>query len=320
MRRRIAAAALAGCIAFTWFLPMIQECGGFAIWWSALTALWTTVPARETVFNSPIINSIARLLTIVAIGALCFGCALLLPLLQTPRTLPRQLAIFIALWITPGLLFFTFVFLKFVNSGYLLFLTPPLFALLGGLAAEWLRPGRRLAAAAALAVNVLIFLAAPVYCSWLSIRHFESELEHAMRALPKMASPADTVIVGFDSHFMGYRHAGYYLPAYRTVEYPAALAGPGPRLGPRLFVMHGRDTTLAHEPAAGYSRFVFFPLPREGRDYRDYVASLVQKCAPASLDALSRDGQAWISGPASALAALYSADTRHSADTNHADR
>jgi hypothetical protein len=28
----------------------------------------------------------------------------------------------------PGLLFFTFIYLNFVNSGYLLVLTPPLFA------------------------------------------------------------------------------------------------------------------------------------------------------------------------------------------------
>jgi hypothetical protein len=62
------------------------------------------------------------------------------------------------------------------------------------------------------AVNALVFVYAPVYCSYGEVRRFERELQNIIGVLPQIASPGDTMIVGFDSRFLGYRHAGYYLP------------------------------------------------------------------------------------------------------------
>jgi hypothetical protein len=66
--------------------------------------------------------------------------------------------------------------------------------------------------------NVLIFLVSPFYCSYREVRRFEADLESITTALPQVASARDAVIVSFDSHFDGYRHAGYYLPDYLTVN------------------------------------------------------------------------------------------------------
>ena len=41
------------------------------------------------------------------------------------------------MWIAPGLLFFTLIYLKFVNSGYLLVLVPPVCAWIGQWASRW---------------------------------------------------------------------------------------------------------------------------------------------------------------------------------------
>ncbi len=46
--------------------------------------------------------------------------------------------------------------------------------------------------------------------------------------------------MGFDSHFLGYRHAGYYLPEYLTIQFPevplASTTG--------VFAMRRQDTRL----------------------------------------------------------------------------
>ena len=41
-------------------------------------------------------------------------------------------------------------------------------------------------------------------------------------SLPQLGDPSSLLIVAFDNHFLGFRHAGYYLPGYTTIEYPEA--------------------------------------------------------------------------------------------------
>ena len=307
----LTAAAILAAVVFAWFVPLLHESGGFSVWSSSLLSLWNAVPGKQTVFNSSIANSVARGLTIVLIYCLCFGCAAILPLLS-PRSAPapqsaspaRALWIFAGVWIIPGLLFFTFVFLRFVNSGYLLFLSPPVFAWLGLLTSRWFKPGRRILAGACLAINFLVFLSAPVYCSYFAVRKSAQELAGVLAALPKVALPGETLIVGFDSHFQGYRHAGYYLPDYATVEYPAVRLASGPR----IFTMRGRDTTLAVDLPASYKKFILFPLPTDGAGYHVYMAEIETHFARADLTRGSSGSRTFITGPRSALAALYHVD------------
>ena len=308
---RFTGVTILASVVLAWFIPLVRESGGLTVWWSSLTSLWNAVPGKQTVFNSSIANSVARLLSIVLIYGLCFGCAAILPILRRssgPRessaSASRSPLMFACVWIAPGLLFFTFVYLRFVNSGYLLFLSPPVFAWLGLLASEIYRPGRRTLAWACVAVNVLIFLRAPVYCSYYEVRKFERELGSVVASLPRIASPGEAMILGFDSHFMGYRHAGYYLPDYVTIEYPAVRLASGPR----IFTMQHRDTTLAAGLPDGYKTFIVFPLPREGADYRAYTAEIESRFGPNDLSDRFSGGNTFITGPISALATLFHAD------------
>ena len=295
-----------------WFLPMIWASGGFAAYFGALLSLWRMVPAKDTVFNSSPATSIARAFTIVFIYLLCFGAASIASLGAFGRGAPAdpRKKIFTLVWMAPALCFFTFIFLKFVNSGYLLLLSAPGCVWLGFWAAGWYersawRKSFKLAAiGSCAAINVLIFLASPFYCSYRSVRQFEGELEAVRTALPQLGPADDLLIVGFDSHFLGYRHAGYYLPGYSTLEYPEVNLGKGSR----IFAMRNRDTRLLAElPLASRSRFVLFPLPGGAASYREYLQRVTAKLPKQSLHTIHAGGYDFVTGPVSDLPLLFPA-------------
>ena len=72
------------------------------------------------------------------------------------------------------MLFFTFVFFRFINSGYVLVVFPPICAWVAGWASDWyrnaalFRAAKPVVIAIAAAVNIGIFLEAPLYCSYRS--------------------------------------------------------------------------------------------------------------------------------------------------------
>lgn len=152
------------------------------------------------------------------------------------------------------------------------------------------------------AANIAIFLASPFYCSYRSVRRFEADLESIRTALPQVASSRDALIIGFDSHFLGYRHAGYYLPDYLTLEYPAVEL----IKGPRIFSMHGRDTRLLTTiPASGHSTFILFPLPEGNASYRDYLNTVKRKLPDGSLRIVHAGGHDFVTGSISDLPRLF---------------
>jgi hypothetical protein len=292
-----------------WFVPMIVASGGLNAYFGALASLWRMVPSKGTVFNSSPANSIARAFTIFFIYLLTFGAASLAPLGALAGTAPidPRKRNFTLVWISPALCFFTFGYLKFVNSGYLLLLCAPACLWLGLWAADWYeatawRRSLKLAAiAVCVAVNVLIFVASPFYCSYLQVRQFEAELETIKTALPQVGSANDTLILSFDSHFNGFRHAGYYLPNYLTMEYPEAHL----KEGPRIFSMYGRNTQLVTAlPGAPYTSFVLFPLPG-GDSYKDYIQKVVDQLPGKSLRTVSVGGRKFVTGSISDLPILF---------------
>jgi hypothetical protein len=292
-----------------WFIPMIRICGGTG-YVSSLLSLWLTVPSRGMVFNSSILHALARACVIVGIYFLCFGCAAILPF-RSRRGVPsagRRKTIFTWAWIAPGLLFFTFVYLKFVNSGYLLVLVPPVCAWMGLWASKWyasLRLSRALkilVIGGCAAANTAVFVCAPVYCSYGSVRRIERELDSIVAVLPQIASPRDTMIVGFDSHFLGYRHAGYYLPDYLTVQFPEVQLASGTR----VFAMKDRSTRLESAlPTAGIQDFVIFPLPLGDSEYSNYMALVRKRFPPGELRTIVRGGHEFAIGPVADLRFLF---------------
>lgn len=292
-----------------WFVPMIVAAGGLRYYFDALFSLWRMVPSKGTIFNSSPANSIARAFTIIFIYFLTFGTASLAPLgaISSAVSADPQKRNFSLVWICPALCFFTFGYLKFVNSGYLLLLFPPACSWLGLWASEWYQTGRlrrslKLTVLGAGAVaNVLIFLASPFYCSYRQIRRFEAELESIKAALPKVASARDTLILSFDSHFNGFRHAGYYLPDYRTVEYPEAHL----KEGPRIFSMYERDTQLVTAlPIGPYTRFVLFPLPA-GNSYKEYIQKVIDRLPSETLHTVTLNGHEFVTGSIVDLPLLF---------------
>jgi hypothetical protein len=306
--RCVGLAALVTTLA-VWFVPMIYASGGLKPYFEALFSLWQMVPSKGTVFNSSPATSIARAFTVVFIYFLCFGAASLAPLGGLIRRVQADARkkIFTVVWITPALCFFIFGYLKFVNSGYLLLLSAPACMWLGLWASEWYEASRWLrsvkltAIGICAAANILLFLASPFYFSYKQVRRFEAELEGIRTALPQVASARDTVIISFDSHFNGFRHAGYYLPDYLTVEYPEAKL----KEGVRVFAMHQRDTQLLTElPGVPYSRFVVFPLP-SGNSYEEYLQKVKARLPRQSLHDVSAGGRQFITGPISDLPLLF---------------
>jgi hypothetical protein len=306
------AAAGIGALAATllaWFIPMIRS-GGGAPYLSSLVSLWLAVPSRGTVFNSSAWNSVARAATILGIYFLCFGCAALLPLRARSGNSPagRRRTVFTLVWIGPGLLFFTFIYLKFVNSGYLLALAPPACAWMGLWASTWYanlhlpRALKIVAIGGCAAVNTMVFVCAPLYCSYGEVRRLEAELRNIIQVLPQIASPRETLIVGFDSHFLGYRHAGYYLPGYLTVQFPEVPL----TSGKRVFAMQDRDTRLETGlPATPAREFILFPLPSGASEYSNYMALVQKRFPPGELRTVVRGGLAFAMGPVADLGVLF---------------
>ena len=301
-----------GLVLLMWIIPMVRASGGMHAYASSLIALWRLVPARQTVFTSSVFTSLARLVLIVWIYALCFGCAALLPLLsrlaaKRGRTNGRIKA-FTWIWLTPGLLLFTFVYLKFVNSGYLLVLLPPACAWLGFWAAGWYNGSSLSVVAkvvllgAAATVNCAIFLRAPLYCSYREVQRSQQELTAALVSVRQIARPQETLIVGFDSHFLGYRHAGYYLPEYLTVQFPevplASTTG--------VFAMQDGDTRLVSRLSVGSFRdFILFPLPSSDSEYREYMQHVRARFPSGELREIAQNGSVFLTGPISALHLLF---------------
>ena len=281
-----------------WFLPMIRLSGGLA-YFSSLASLWLTVPGKASVFNSTVLNSFARAITIIGIYFLCFGCAALLPVksLDCDNAGIRR---FTWIWVTPALLFFTFVFLKFVNAGYLLILMPPVCAWLGLRASQIQWQSAVLTGCAS--INIAIFLFAPVYCSYGEVRAFERELAGIIADLPRIAPPGSTMIVGLDSHFLGYRHAGYYLPQYRIVQFPEVQLA----AGRTVFAMTGRDTFLERKlDETPIRNFVIFPLPSNDSEYGEFMEQVRHRLPSQDVQLVFRGNRDFALAPVSDLHFLF---------------
>jgi Protein of unknown function (DUF2723) len=308
-RKLLGGAALVLALS-AWVVPMLAASGGVWAYYRALVSLWRLVPSRNTIFNSSPATSIARASTIVFIYLLSFGAASLVSLKGLGHSFsaePRRKLVTIV-WIAPSLGFFTFIFLQFVNSGYLLILAAPSCIWLGARASAWYRssawrrPFKLAVIGVCVAVNVCIFLESPFYCSYRSVRRFEAQLESIRVALPRLGAPNEILVIGFDSHFLGYRHAGYYLSNYLTVEYPEVKMAEGVR----VFTMQGRNTQLRAEfPIASYSRFVFFPLPGGDAAYAEYLDKVKGRLFPKSLKIVRSGGNDFVTGPSSLLPLLF---------------
>jgi hypothetical protein len=132
-----------------------------------------------------------------------------------------------------------------------------------------------------------------------------------VRTIPTIALPADTMIVGFDSHFLGYRHAGYYLPGWFTVQYPEV------RLASRIrvFAMKGGDTHLAETlPLDHLHNFLLFPLPTADTEYADYMTRIKSQLPHDSFHTIRAGGREYTFGAVSDLPLLFPVTAKPAAE------
>lgn len=309
------AAGVLALVSAAWFTPMAAESGGPVAYFQGLYDLWTAVAGQRTAFTSTEVNglwlSFARGVTIPGIFALTFGFFLFAPLVRAAtrggdRAAERNVerSLFFLAWLVPGLLFFTFIYLSFVNSGYLLVLTPPLFAWIGRAASSASTFGgprsRAIQFAALAALNTWIFLSAPLYCSRRGVVEFEREWRRTVDFVRANYDPKTTLLIGLDAHFHGFRHASYYLPEYRIYAYPSArVAGQV-----RLLTAHNQDSCMAAPPEslAPFEQVVFLPMPRD-EEYEGHFEEIVETAS--GIKEMRTDDRIGAGGPISSFKSLY---------------
>jgi hypothetical protein len=187
-------------------------------------------------------------------------------------------------------------------------LLPPACAWLGWWAAHWYNSSsfsvatKAILLAAAAAINCGIFLRVPLYFSYREVERSHRELTAALASVRRIASPEDTIIVGFDSHFLGYRHAGYYLPEYLTIQFPEVLQASTTG----VFAMHHKDTRIVSLLHVGsFRQFLLFPLPASDNEYREYMQHIRDRFPAGVLRISTQDGLDILTGPVSALPVLF---------------
>jgi Protein of unknown function (DUF2723) len=308
-RRLLVSTSILLGVLLSWFLPMLFLSGGPHRYFQSLLALWIVAPAKNTVLTSSIAFCVARVILIIGIGFMCFGTGIAFFLIKPANRsqVDRDRALFTWVWIAPGFLFFTLVFLLFVNSGYLLVLSPPIFAYLGQRAYAWFTEWNATwhwkapILFAAAGANMAFFIFAPVYCSYRSVRQFEAELVSFTSVVRRTVSPSNTILIGSDSHFLGYRHAAYYLPEYLTVQYPELTIG-----GSRgAFAAQNRQTQyLTTLPRNHFDNFALLPLPPDDED-RAYLARVYSTFPQGELKETRSDGWTFASGAIVELKYLF---------------
>jgi hypothetical protein len=109
------------------------------------------------------------------------------------------------------------------------------------------------------------------------------------------------LIIGFDSHFLGYRHAGFYLPSFATVQYPEVSYSDGPR----VFLMRDGETEVVRSfDIDRFEHFVFFPLP-EDSGYSTYVNRVLAGLPAGVVNPIMVGNRKVLAGPAWAIPLMF---------------
>ena len=293
-----------------WFFPMVWASGGSEVYFTAFSDLVNRVSpsVSESTKLSTALKSIGlRTLLFLNFYSICFVAAAPLLFLKNLH-IPLKLGIrpFLAVWLAPGLFFFIFIYFNPNNLGHLLFLAVPLFAVLGAKGFVWFEQAahskqvKSLIVSMFAIVNVCFFLFAPTYISYRSVKKFEHTLVSIQGELRKIANPKDTVIVAMDSHWLGFRHAGYYLPEYVILQYPEMQF----TSGIKDFVMYDRGTILIKTiPVSQYRKFVIFPY--HSSFDQAYIKNFFEKFPKGALVKESFEGYTYVTGQVTDLGLIF---------------
>jgi hypothetical protein len=315
IRHWITAILVFGLTVCAWFLPMLIASGGGDLYFTALNDLWTrTLPANTV----PAMIDKGSLLggVMVAVIHLLLICLFYLITFSAlaPIIFMRGLSLgdwadqkqFVLIWIVPGLLFFTFMYLSVTNMGYMAAIFPPLFLIIGAKTAKWYQQAKSGwkkktgFVAFVLLMNSVVFLYVPFYMGYQDTKKYENDILLARDALNQATEPyvENTLVVAVDAYRRGFREAGYYSPEYFVVQYPemALLADI------KVFAMHDRKTIILDKiPMEKYPRFVIFPTRHD-----EHIQEVLWAMFPeGSVSKKSKNGYTFIEGPSSELKYLF---------------
>jgi hypothetical protein len=296
-----------------WFFPMLIASGGSDVYFTALNDLWSRVPSTGTVpamvekagLFSGVLLALVHLSMMAIFFLVSFSAA-------TPIILMRGLSLgswaaqkrFALIWVLPGILFYTFMFLTFSNMGYMAAIFPPLYAIIGAKLARWHEQvqGRfqfKIGFVAFLILtNIIVFLYVPSYMGYQNTKEYENDIVLTREILTQTVDPANTLVVATDSFRHGFREIGYYSPTHLVVQYPEVELSSGTR----VFSMHARKTTLLSKlPIEKYTKFVIFVTPA----HEDIQEEFSEMFPEGSVSRVSINGYTFIEGPSSELKYLF---------------
>ncbi|HHT9126464.1 MAG TPA: ArnT family glycosyltransferase [Candidatus Brocadiia bacterium] len=244
VRKILVSILLLIAIVAMWFIPMIILSGGLANYHTAANELWGRASGTRSIFKMGFQSVAFHLPYLIkftfyglGIGVIFLGIHLysvirkgaIVNLLDTK-------SIFFALWLIPSVLFYMFIFLHPANIGYSLIFIPGLIILLANSLTffekkvETQRSPRRICLRHDIAslrwifttliiiTNLLLFLKFPTYVSVPTIRTLEKNVQVVTSYIRANFSPEETVVLSGNLHYLGFRHAMYYLPDYKVFQ------------------------------------------------------------------------------------------------------
>jgi Dolichyl-phosphate-mannose-protein mannosyltransferase len=275
-RLGIRKAALSGAVfcvtVLAWFVPMLNETGGYARYSSALRAHWLDANWRGIHLHW--IEFDAKYMTFFILGGLFMASV---PLIMSAldvlnkrrrKEIDGDRALFFTFWLLPAFLFHLIIFTHPAVPGHALIYVVGLIVLSGS-AIE--TTASRLAAASTrltpkgvrgvllslvIIADAMCFLFVPSQLSAKIIEAHDGLLSRYISVVRADFSPKDTVLIGSDRFLFGSRHAMYYLPDFIVYDTVVHTTPEGPR------IMWGKclDTHFTRyiSPPPGVKNFVDF--------------------------------------------------------------
>ena len=260
IRKILISALLFMAVVSIWLVPMIILSGGLANYRAAVNELWERVSDSRAIFKIGFLPVyVLHLLCLIkfttyglGIGVGFLGVHLYSIIRKGAwaykfESLGSWLldtkSIFFMVWLIPSVLFFMIVFIHPENVGYSLFFIPGLTILLANslircsdICGKLILKGDHHSrvfvksfAALIIISNALVFLLFPTHVSVSEIRNHEKNLQGVTSYVRDNFSPDDVVVFTDDLHYLGFRHAMYYLPDYKVFQ--TRLMGSYPEMG-----------------------------------------------------------------------------------------
>ncbi len=247
-RRVLPAMVVMGIVDLLWFVPLVRSTNGLIRYFEILSAFAGSYNETTSVFSGGMWGLQRNLHKLGMYTLYAWGLpivpAIAYGLLRFPRALKllqRRRLWFLFLWITPSILYYTFVHmgqqgLVFVFLPALLLTSAESLHRLAG--SRW--GGRWGLTGGLVALQAIIFLAVPMYplggdrfklLTWQTIRQHDQYYQQRLEVVRREFPPDRTVIMG-----TAWRHLEYYLSDYPLIRFsviPKWELGEGGATNPR---------------------------------------------------------------------------------------